>query len=34
MNSEIIATQTYVDSLKQKYQGLDVPFYKLREMFS
>jgi hypothetical protein len=23
-----------VDSLKQKYQGIDVPFYKLREMFS
>ena len=34
MNSEIVAAQTYVDLLKQKYQGLNVPFYKLREMFS
>ncbi len=34
MGSEILSAQAYMKSLKQKYQGFDVPTYKLREWFS
>jgi len=34
MGSEIVSAETYVESLKQKFQGFDFPAYKLREWFS
>ena len=34
MSSEILPASLYAESLKQKYEGLDVPSYKLREWFS
>jgi hypothetical protein len=34
MNSDIIQSRTYVESLKQKFKGFDFPIYKLREWFS
>lgn len=34
MSSEIISAQAYVEALKQKYQGFDIPTYKVRELFS
>jgi len=34
MSSEIVPTSSYVKTLKEKYKGLDIPIYKLREWFS
>lgn len=34
MSLGIISAQTYVDSLKHKFQGFDFPAYKLRTWFS
>jgi hypothetical protein len=34
MSSEIVPTNSYVKTLKEKYEGIDVPDYKLREWFS
>lgn len=34
MSSEIISAQNHVESLKQKYPGLDFPAYKLRQWYS
>jgi len=34
VSSEIMPSSLYVKSLKEKYEGLEVPFYKLREWFS
>jgi hypothetical protein len=34
MSSEVVSTSAYVRSLKEKYKGLDIPTYKLKEWFS
>ncbi len=34
MSSETVLTSSHVMSLKQKYKGLDIPSYKLKEWFS
>ena len=34
MSSEIVPTSTYVKSLEERYKGLEIPAYKLREWFS
>lgn len=34
MSPEIISTNSYLDSLKQKYRGCEFPSYKFREWFS
>jgi len=34
MSSEIVTAQSYIETLKQKYQGFDFPDYKLRAWFS
>jgi len=34
MSSEIVPTSSYVKTLKEKYEGIDIPDYKLREWFS
>lgn len=34
MSSEIVPAQKHVESLKQKYPGLDFPEYKLRQWYS
>jgi hypothetical protein len=34
MSSEIVPTSNYVKALKEKYKGMDLPDYKLREWFS
>lgn len=34
MNPEIVPTRSYVKALKEKYKGMDIPDYKLREWFS
>jgi len=34
MEPEIVLASAYVESLKEKYEGLDFPAYKLREWFS
>jgi len=34
MNSEITSASVYLESLRQKYPSLDIPFYKLRPWFS
>ncbi len=34
MDSEIIPSKTYIETLKEKYRGFDFPDYKLREWFS
>ena len=34
MSSEIVPTSSYVKSLKERYKGLDIPSYKLKEWFS
>ena len=34
MESEIVLANAYVESLKEKYKGFDLPAYKLREWFS
>lgn len=34
MDTDIISSTTYVESLKQKFKGFDFPAYKLREWFS
>jgi hypothetical protein len=34
MSSEIVSTSSYVKVLKEKYEGINIPHYKLREWFS
>lgn len=34
MSFRIVSAQTYVDSLKQKFQGFEFPAYKHRDWFS
>ncbi len=34
MSTAIVSAETYVESLKQKFQGFDFPRYKLRDWFS
>jgi len=34
MSAEIVSSASYVQSLKEKYPGFEIPSYKLREWFS